>query len=103
MPAPSGGPMIRVRSALIALVAVAALVAGERVSAITYGFVAPTGAFRNRGAFIVKAPDGRIFPICSGTLISPTVFLTASHCTVFFEQDLAPDGYTAFVSFASPI
>ena len=24
------------------------------------------------------------------------VFLTASHCTVFFEQDLAPDGYTAF-------
>ena len=95
--------MIRVRSVLVALVAAAALVAGERVYAITYGFVDTTGAFSNTGAFIVKAPDGRIFPICSGTLISPTVFLTASHCTVFFEQDLAPDGFTAFVSFDSPI
>ena len=31
------------------------------------------------------------------------MFLTASHCTVFFEQDLAADGYTAFVSFDNPI
>ena len=91
------------RSELLALVATTALVTGARVHAITFGFVDTTGAFRNTGAFIVKAPDGRIFPICSGTLIAPTVFLTASHCTVFFEQDLAPDGYTAFVSFDSPI
>ena len=26
----------------------------------------------------------------SGTLIAPDVFLTASHCTLFFERDLAP-------------
>jgi hypothetical protein len=36
-------------------------------------------------------------------LISPTVFLTASHCTVFFENDLALRGFTAFVSFDNPI
>jgi hypothetical protein len=74
-----------------------------RVHAITYGFVDTTNAFGNTGAFIVKAPSGRIFPICSGTLIAPSVFLTASHCTVFFEQDLAPEGYVAGVSFDSPI
>ena len=75
-----------------------------RVSAITYGFVDTNNAFRNTGAFIVKSPDGQqIFPICSGTLIAPDVFLTASHCTVFFENDLAPLGFTAFVSFDSSI
>lgn len=74
-----------------------------RVHAISYGFVDSTNAFGNTGAFIVKAPSGAIFPICSGTLIAPDVFLTASHCTIFFEQDLAPAGYTAFVSFDNPI
>jgi secreted trypsin-like serine protease len=74
-----------------------------RVSAITYGFVDSTNAFANTGAFVVKAPSGRIFPICTGTLIAANVFLTASHCTVFFEHDLAPAGYTAAVSFDNPI
>ena len=74
-----------------------------RVSAITYGFVDTNNAFRNTGAFIVKSPNGQIFPICSGTLIAPNVFLTASHCTVFFENDLASQGFTAFVSFDNPI
>jgi secreted trypsin-like serine protease len=72
--------------------------------AITYGFVDTNGTYSNTGAFIVKSPTtGNIFPICSGTLIAPDVFLTASHCTLFFEQDLAPLGYTAYVSFDSPI
>jgi hypothetical protein len=80
-----------------------AAVAGARVSAITYGFVDSTNAFANTGAFVVKAPNGQIFPICSGTLIAPGVFLTASHCTVYFEQQLAPAGYSAAVSFDSPL
>jgi hypothetical protein len=75
-----------------------------RVQAITYGFVDVNNVYKNTGAFIVKSPTtGDIFPICSGTLISPTVFLTASHCTVFFEHDLALRGFTAFVSFDNPI
>src|SRR5262245_65277670 len=74
------------------------------VKAIVYGFVDTNNVFSNSGAFIVKSPTTRnISPICSGTLISPNVFLTASHCTVFFENDLAPLGYTAFVSFDNPI
>ena len=84
----------------LAAVFVAALVTPHRVKAITYGYVDTDNEFKNVGAFIVKSPTtGNIFPICTGTLISPTVFLTASHCTVSFEKDLAPRGFAAFVSF----
>ncbi len=69
-----------------------------QTSAITYGFVDSNNTFRNTGAFIVKSSNGQIFPICSGTLIAPNVFLTASHCTVFYTQELAPEGDVAYVS-----
>jgi hypothetical protein len=70
-----------------------------RVSAITYGFVDSNNTYSNTGAFIVKSPTtGQIFPICSGTMITSNVFLTASHCTIFFQQDLALRGFTAYVS-----
>jgi secreted trypsin-like serine protease len=70
-----------------------------RASAITYGFIDSSNTFANTGAFIVKSPStGEIFPICSGTMITPKVFLTASHCTAFFTQELAPEGYVAYVS-----
>ena len=85
------------------VVILAALLFTARVRAITYGFVDTTNAFSNTGAFVVKAPDGRVFPICTGTLIAPAVFLTASHCTLFYELDLAPEGYVAAVSFDNPI
>jgi hypothetical protein len=88
----------------LAVAAAGVFIAPSRVKAIVYGFVDTNNGFNNTGAFIVKsAATGNIFPICSGTLISPTVFLTASHCTVFFENDLAPLGFTAFVSFDNPI
>jgi hypothetical protein len=91
------------RRFFLAAILATAVISAARIYAITYGFVDTTNAFGNTGAFIVKSPGGRIFPICSGTLIAPDVFLTASHCTVFFEQDLAPAGYTASVSFDNPI
>jgi V8-like Glu-specific endopeptidase len=85
---------------LCAMVTVAVFITPPRVSAITYGFVDTTNAYSNTGVFLVKSPTtGEIFPICSGTLIAPDVFLTASHCTEFYTQDLAPLGYTAYVSF----
>jgi hypothetical protein len=84
---------------LIGLTVGVLLLVSPRVEAITFGFVDSDNTFRNTGAFIVKSPTtGQIFPICSGTMITPQVFLTASHCTIFFEQDLAPRGFTAFVS-----
>src|ERR1051325_2230465 len=70
---------------------------------ITYGSTDASNTYRNAGAFVVKRADGKIFPLCSGTLISATVFLTAAHCTAYFLDVVAPDGFTAFVSFDNPI
>lgn len=75
------------------------LLVSPRTSAITFGFVDSSNTFKNVGAFVVKSPTtGEIFPICSGTMITANVFLTAGHCTGFYTQDLAPEGFTAFVS-----
>ncbi len=84
--------------ALLLTLAAGSLLVPRKASAIVYGFVDKNNAFANTGAFIVKSPTGEIFPICSGTMITANVFLTASHCTVAFEQEFAPAGYTAFVS-----
>ena len=83
----------------VAVVVGSMILFSPRASAITYGFVDSNNTFRNTGAFIVKHPTtGQDFPICSGTMITSNVFLTASHCTIFFEQDLAPSGFRAYVS-----
>ena len=79
------------------------LLAVSGAKAITYGFVDENNTYSNTGAFLIKLPDGRIYPICTGTLISPTVFLTASHCTAYFTAELEPAGYRAYVSFDNPI
>src|SRR5678815_2553989 len=82
----------------------ASLLLTPKVSAITYGFIDSNNNFSNVGAFIVKSPTtGQIFPICSGTMITSNVFLTASHCTIYFQQELAPRGYTALVSLDASI
>jgi len=84
---------------LIAALIVGSLVNSRRAQAITFGFVDSNNTYSNVGAFIVKSPNtGQIFPICSGTMITSNVFLTASHCTIFFQQDLALRGFTAYVS-----
>jgi hypothetical protein len=87
-------------SILLLTFAIIALdVSSTRVKAITYGFVDSNNTYSNTGAFIVKEPTtGQIFPICSGTMITSNVFLTASHCTIYFTQELAPRGFTAYVS-----
>jgi hypothetical protein len=79
----------------VALAAVAAvLVTSAPALAITGG--SPDTVHRNVGLVRFTIPDGRFR--CSGTLISPTVVLTAGHCTqdatnvyVSFDDALQPD------------
>jgi len=88
---------------LFATIAMAMVFTSFSVKAITYGVVDSNNTYSNVGAFIVQSPTGQIFPICSGTLIAPNVFLTASHCTQYFTSTLQPAGYTAYVSFDKSI
>ena len=62
------------------------------VLAITYG--QPDGNRHPNVGALVGTFSGQTYPYCSGTLISPTVFLTAAHCnvgtsTVFVTFDTA--------------
>jgi secreted trypsin-like serine protease len=48
--------------------------------AITYGV--PDGNRHPNVGALVGTFNGQTYPYCSGTLISPTVFLTAAHCNI---------------------
>lgn len=76
--------------------------------AISYG-ESDNGDHPEVGAIVIRIPGEGTFEICSGTLISDTVFLTASHCIppldyydeiypgstigVVFDQTIADDSY----------
>ncbi len=49
-------------------------------AAITYG--QPDGERHPNVGALVGTFNGQTYPYCSGTLISPTVFLTAAHCDI---------------------
>jgi secreted trypsin-like serine protease len=63
-----------------AIMLVAGLACGGAALAITYG-QPDENKHPNVGA-LVGTIDGETYPYCSGTLISPTVFLTAAHCDI---------------------
>jgi hypothetical protein len=66
------------------------LIAAAPAGAIVGG-TADDGGHPNVGALVAHFPDGD-FPACSGTLISPSVFLTAGHC-IAITQSFGATGY----------
>jgi hypothetical protein len=88
------------RKGTIAVVTVVVWVmfAGTQLEAITNGQADGNG-HPNVGVMVAEwRTPGVKDPVCTGTLVAPTVFLTAAHC------DLTPDGIPAdqvWVSFAS--
>lgn len=83
------------RRAAALLLAFAAVGAGT-ASAITYG--QPDGSRHpSTGAMVFFSPSRQAFRVtCSGTLIAPTVFLTAAHCTSFLEEHGISDVWVTF-------
>ena len=81
------------RVLLAAIVACTIFVGGA--DAITTTGFPDNGRHPNVGAIMVPARSGVGYAeVCSGTLVSPTVFLTASHCTAFLEADPRPEFVT---------
>jgi hypothetical protein len=70
-------------------------IAPAPAGAITTNGFPDNGQHPNVGAIMVPARSGVGYAeVCSGTLVSPTVFLTASHCTAFLESDPRPEFVT---------
>lgn len=69
----------------VALLGSTAVIAvGGPAGAITFGEL-DAGRHPNVGSVIGTIPDGRSFQWCTGTLISPTIFVTAAHCFVGYD------------------
>jgi hypothetical protein len=68
---------MRRKSTIVALVVVLLLVSVTTAGAITWG--EPTSDYAYVGTLLFEQPSG--FYSCTGTLLSPTVLLTAGHCT----------------------
>jgi secreted trypsin-like serine protease len=65
--------------------------------AITFGQVDTTNRFPHVGAVIAEYTEpGTKEVLCSGTLMSPSVFLTAGHCTAFLESIGVRDVWVTF-------
>jgi hypothetical protein len=91
------------QSSLLAALVLLVSLSPTRVQAIANGFADTTNTFSNVGTVVAVGPDGQAFQICSGTLISPTVFLTVAHCALYFSDFLAPQGFNLYLSFGNPI
>src|SRR5215210_4991842 len=64
----------------VVFLAIAVLAVSLPLLAITYG--QPDGNDHPAVGALVGTFNGQTYPYCSGTLISPTVFLTAAHCNI---------------------
>lgn len=85
------------------LVALLLVVSSSGIHGLTNGIPDTTNTFSNVGAVFAVGTDGQAVQLCSGTLISPTVFLTVAHCLFYFRDLLAPEGFALYMSFANPI
>ena len=81
----------------LAVAAILALAVAGLGSAQTGDTHLDGNAHPNVGALLAKRKDGSLAIICSGTLVSTRVFLTAGHCTDYMINTLGQtDAYVTF-------
>ena len=84
-------------SILVATLAATLVVVAAPAGAITFGTVDTTNRFPYVGAVIAEYNEpGTKEVLCSGTLVAPTVLLTAGHCTAFLESIGVQDVWVTF-------
>lgn len=67
-----------------------AFVSPSPAGAVIYGEPDTADPHRNVGYIVIELTDSPdLYFWCSGTLIAPDVFLTAAHCTFYFDRWLA--------------
>jgi len=95
--------MASLRTLFISLLAALALAVAPTASAVIFG-TADGDAHPYVVAVGQIMPDGSRGAFCSGTLVSPTVVVTAAHCGLIDEgsSDPAPAGQT-FLVFHAPV
>jgi len=88
---------LRAGSGALAVAAMLAVTTAVPAGAIT-GDYAKDNEHPFVGLIVFYGPDGGFHHRCSGSLLTPTVFLTAGHCTagvssarVYFQQDVGVD------------
>ena len=84
------------RFTAFAVAAVVALVVVAWAPAQTGDATADGNSHPNVGALLRKRTDGSLTIVCSGTLVSPRVFLTAGHCSNYLLTHGQPDAYVTF-------
>jgi secreted trypsin-like serine protease len=78
------------RKLLLVAVLLAAALTTSTAYAITYGTVDTTNTYSNVGGLVTTSTrTGEQYVYCTGTLISPTVLLTAAHCDI--SSDIGTD------------
>jgi hypothetical protein len=82
--------------AIAAIIASLLLTTGNTALAQTGDAHLDGNSHPNVGAFLLRRADLSLRIICSGTLVSPTVFMTASHCTAFALSLGQTDAYVTF-------
>jgi hypothetical protein len=81
--------------ALIAMLAIGLFTAGV-ASAQTGDAVIDGNSHPNVGALLAARADGSLRIVCSGTLVTPRVFLTAGHCTDYLYSVGQNETYVTF-------